>query len=391
MRLSRDRILVTHAGSFPRPPDLAEALIARDEGARIDTAAFERLVFDATVEVIRKQTAAGVDVIGDGEQGRSGFQIYIPRRIAGFAGVSQRPVSYDRTHFPDWVAMEARLFPKKAKAWSAPQCVTKLVYSGHDELEADLDRFSAALQAAGGTQASEHFVTAPSPGICATTLIDAFHGSHERYVYALARELSVEYERIVAKGFLLQIDAPDLAMERSVMWRDAPLAEFLDAATLHVAALNDALRNVPPDRVRLHCCWGNSAGPHVHDVPLREVLPILYQARVGALSIEFANPRHQHEYAAIAANPLPPSMALVPGVIDSTTNFVEHPQVVANRIREAVNAVGDRERVIAGADCGFGTFAGWSHVAPSVVWLKLAAAAEGAAIASAGLWGTGRT
>lgn len=380
------RILTTHVGSFPRPPDLEDLLIRRDEGEAVDPVRFDTVARAAMVAVVRRQVEAGIDVVNDGEMARSGFQIYVPRRMSGFSGESKRPVSWDREHFPDWLAIEARLFPRKGRAWNAPQCTGEVRYHGHDVARRELGLFASALQEAGAHPA-DRFITAASPGIVATTLIDAHYGSHEKYVFALARALREEYAIVIERGFLLQLDAPDLAMERSVMWKDRPLAEFLDAATLHVAALNEAIAGLPRERVRLHCCWGNSAGPHVTDVPLADVLPILYQARVGALSIEFANPRHQHEYAALAANPLPADMALVPGVIDSTTNFVEHPQVVANRILEAVRTVGDASRVIAGVDCGFGTFAGFSHVAPSVVWLKLAALAEGAAIASRTLRG----
>jgi len=222
-------------------------------------------------------------------------------------------------------------------------------------------------------------------------MLNAHYDSFEKYVFALAREMRKEYREIHARGLLLQLDAPDLAMERTVMFQDQPLADFLAMVEINVAALNEALDGIPADRVRLHCCWGNYDGPHLDDVPLTEILPMLYQARVGALSLEFANPRHQHEYKAMQAMPLPDRMVLIPGVLDSTTNIVEHPEVVADRICQAVDAVGDRSRVIAGSDCGFGTFAGYEYVAEDVVWAKLEAAAAGARIASLRLWGKSQT
>jgi 5-methyltetrahydropteroyltriglutamate--homocysteine methyltransferase len=230
------------------------------------------------------------------------------------------------------------------------------------------------------------FMTAASPGIIATTMLNAHYDSYEAYVFALARQMRKEYE-LIARDFILQIDAPDLAMERSVLFHDKSTAEFLKIAEMHIAALNEALSGIARDRIRLHCCWGNYDGPHIHDIPLTEILPVLTQAKVGALSVEFANPRHQHEYANLKKARLPADLLLLPGVIDSTTNYVEHPEVVANRICEAVDAVGDRSRVIASSDCGFGTFAGSELVAEDVVWAKLKSCREGADIASRRLWG----
>ena len=229
-------------------------------------------------------------------------------------------------------------------------------------------------------------MTAPSPGIIATTLLNAHYDSHEAYVFALARQIAKEYA-LIARDFILQIDAPDLAMERTTLFQDKSTPEFLKIVDMHVAALNEALGNIPRERVRLHCCWGNWEGPHVDDIPMHYILPALYQAKVGALSIEFANPRHQHEYAALKKNKLPDGFLLLPGVIDSTTSVVEHPEVIANRICEAVDAVGDKSRVIASSDCGFCTFAGGEMVTEDVVWAKLKSCSEGAAIATRRLWG----
>jgi 5-methyltetrahydropteroyltriglutamate--homocysteine methyltransferase len=239
---------------------------------------------------------------------------------------------------------------------------------------------------ADGQAFAEPFMTAASPGVMATIMLDAFYGSHERYVRALAREMRKEYELIVARGFVLQLDCPDLAMERARFFQDEPLEGFLKAVALHIDAINEALVAIPPDRVRLHLCWGNYDGPHTHDVELEPLLPIVYRAKVGALSLPLASPRHQHELRAFRRHPLPDGMLFIPGVIDSTVNVVEHPEVVADRIVAAAEAIGDRTRVLAGVDCGFGTFAGSQLVEESVVWSKLRTLREGADRASARLW-----
>src|SRR5581483_966929 len=258
-----------------------------------------------------------------------------------------------------------RRFPRRAKISNAPQAVGEVRYLDTRDINDEIARFKRCAAGA-GSPFGEAFMTAPSPGIVATTMMNAYYASHEDYLMALARELRHEYRAINAAGLILQIDAPDLAMERTMTFQDQTDAQFVKTCELHMAAINRSLEGIPPDRVRLHCCWGNWEGPHIHDIALAPILPVLYQARVGALTIEMANPRHQHEYAAIAANPLPKDWLLIPGVIDTTTNFVEHPQVVARRIKEAVATVGDRERVIASTDCGFGTFSGREWVAAPV-------------------------
>jgi 5-methyltetrahydropteroyltriglutamate--homocysteine methyltransferase len=230
-------------------------------------------------------------------------------------------------------------------------------------------------------------MTAASPGIIATTLLNAYYNSHESYVLALARQMKKEYEFIHSKGLILQLDCPDLAMERTFLFQHEPLLRFQKIVETHIEAINLATENIPAERIRLHVCWGNYDGPHNHDVPLEDILPTLYQAKVGALSLELANPCHQHEYRVLKKYPLPDSMLLLPGVIDSTINYIEHPEVVADRIMQVVEAVGDKSRVIASTDCGFGTFAGWEMVAESVVWAKMRALKEGAEIASSRLWG----
>jgi 5-methyltetrahydropteroyltriglutamate--homocysteine methyltransferase len=277
--------------------------------------------------------------------------------------------------------MAAR-FPHSARVTNAPAALSEVTYVNSAPIEADAARLKRI-----GTEFRECFMTAPSPGIIATTMLNQHYASHEAYLMALAKAVSNEYRAIHDAGLILQIDSPDLAMERHRFFGHLNDAEFLRQLELHVAAINSAIGDIPRDRVRLHVCWGNNDGPHIYDIAMTSILPELYRANVGALSIEFANPRHQHEYAALRNNPLPDHMLLIPGVLDTTTNFVEHPEVVARRLEEAVSTVGDRERVIAGTDCGFGTFAGREYVADEIVWLKLAAAAEGARIASRRLWG----
>jgi 5-methyltetrahydropteroyltriglutamate--homocysteine methyltransferase len=385
MQLSQDRILTTHVGSLPRNPVLSELLIRDEAGEMIDKAELARESEKAVRHVVAEQVAAGVDIVNDGEQPRVGFQTYVAQRMNGFGGESKRARSPDYTKFPIWAAQLALRFPRRAKVTNAPQAVADVAYEDLTPAEEECRMFRAALDGL-DKPPIEAFMTAASPGIIATTLLNAHYDSHEAYLFALAREIRKEYE-LIADKFLLQIDAPDLAMERGVMFQDKSNAEFVKIAEMHVAAVNEALVNIPRERVRLHCCWGNYEGPHLHDIPMREILPVLYEAKVGGLSIEFANPRHQHEYAALKQAKLPDRFVLLPGVIDSLTNFVEHPEVVANRICEAVDAIGDRERVIASVDCGFGTFAGSEYVAEDVVWQKLKACRDGADLATKRLWG----
>ncbi len=385
MKHSDERILTTHVGSLPRNAVLTDLLIRDEAGEAVDKAELARQSEAAVRHVVAQQAAAGVDIVNDGEQPRVGFQTYVAQRMEGFGGESKRPRSPDYTRFPVWAEQLARRFPRRAKVTNAPQAVADVAYEDLTAAKEECRMFRAALDGLGKPPV-EAFMTAASPGIIATTLLNAHYDSHEAYVFALARQMRKEYE-LIARDFLLQIDAPDLAMERGVLFQGKSNAEFVRIAEMHVAALNEALADIPRERVRLHCCWGNYEGPHLHDIPMREILPVLYQAKVGGLSIEFANPRHQHEYAALKRAKPPAEFVLLPGVIDSLTNFVEHPEVVANRICEAVDAVGDRSRVIASVDCGFGTFAGSEYVAEDVVWQKLKACREGADIATKRLWG----
>lgn len=382
---SRDRLLVTHVGSLPRSESLSDILIAREEGRRFDEQQLAAEMDSAVRHVIAKQVEAGIDIGNDGEQQRVGFQTYIPRRMSGFGGASNRRVGRDFVAFPALTDDFARRFPKRSRMTNAPQAQAEIHYLDSSSIKLEIERFQRAAKDAHAF--AEAFMTAPSPGIISTTMLNGYYDSQQSYLSALAREMRNEYLSIYRSGLLLQIDAPDLAMDRSMFYQDASDAEFVKAAEMHVAALNQAIEGIPRDRVRLHCCWGNWNGPHLFDVPLDLILPVLYQANVGALSIEFGNPRHQHEFEALRRHKLPDHMLLLPGVVESNSNIVEHPEVVARRLQEAVDAVRDRERVIASADCGFGTFTNREYVIEPVVWLKLKALREGADLASARLWG----
>ena len=383
---SRDRILTTHVGSLPRNAVLTDLLIRREAGEAIPPATMAAEMDRAVKSVVEAQLAAGIDIGNDGEQQRVGFQTYMPTRMAGFGGQSKRKVGKDFQEVPELVEQFLHRFPKRAKISNAPQAIAEVRYLSTKDIEDEIACFERGASAVKPGFA-EMFMTAPSPGIVATTMMNAYYASHDAYLMALARELKPEYQAIHAAGLVLQIDAPDLAMERTMTFQDQSDVEFVKTCELHMAAINKAWEGIPRERVRLHCCWGNWEGPHIHDIALAPILPVLYQANVGALTIEMANPRHQHEYETLRANPLPKDWLLIPGIIDTTTNFVEHPQVVARRIKEAVAAVGERERVIASTDCGFGTFAGREWVAASVVWKKLRSLREGADLASAELWG----
>jgi len=386
MKRSEDRILTTHVGSLPRPPALRDLLVRQDRGETVDAAGLAREAEAAVRHVVGKQLEAGIDVGNDGEQPRVGFSTYPARRMRGFGGASQRRLSRDIADHPDYASRLSRQRAGAARINDAPQAVGEVAYVDLAEAEAECALFRRCT-AADRLQFTEPFMTAASPGVIATIMLDAHYGSHERYVRALAREMRKEYELIVARGFVLQLDCPDLAMERARFFQDEPLDRFLDAVALHVDAINEAISGIPRDRVRLHLCWGNYDGPHTHDVPLEPLLPVVYRARVGALSLPLASPRHQHELRVFRRHRLPDEMLFIPGVIDSTTNVVEHPEVVADRILAAVETIGDRTRVLAGVDCGFGTFAGSQLVEESIVWTKLRALREGADLATKRLWG----
>jgi 5-methyltetrahydropteroyltriglutamate--homocysteine methyltransferase len=372
-------------GSLPRNETLSDLLVKQESGEAVDSQQLERELDRAVRDVVEKQAKAGIDIGNDGEQQRVGFQTYVPQRVAGFGGESKRRRGTDYEEFPELVEVLARRFPSRSRMQNAPQAQSELRYLDTSAIKGELARLQRCVNATGAFQDS--FMTAPSPGIISSTMLNGYYDSQKSYLAALAREMRHEYLAIHEAGVILQIDSPDLAMDRSMFYRDLSDTEFVKACEMHVEAINQAIDGIPRDRVRLHCCWGNWDGPHIHDVALDLILPVLYQANVGALSIEFSNPRHQHEYEALRRNPLPEHMVLLPGVVETTSNIVEHPEVVARRILEAVSAVGDRERVLASSDCGFGTFTGREWVIEPAVWLKLKSVRQGADLASVRLWG----
>jgi 5-methyltetrahydropteroyltriglutamate--homocysteine methyltransferase len=385
MILSRDRILTTHVGSLPRSENLSDVLVKREAGEKLDAKLVDSEMDLAVRRVVEKQKAAGIDIGNDGEQQRVGFQTYVPQRMTGFAGVSKRRRGREFEEFPELAEILKRRFPAVSRQQNAPEAQAEIRYVDTGPIAHELKRLKEIAAEKGGFR--ELFMTAASPGIISTTMYNAYYESHEAYLDAIAREMSKEYRAIHDAGVVLQIDAPDLAMDRTMFYRDDNDDQFVAHCERHVAAINKGIEGIPSDRVRLHVCYGNWEGPHIHDVALGKILPALYQANVGALSIEFANPRHAHEYAAFKQHKLPDHMILIPGVIESTSNFVEHPEVVARRVEDAVAAVGDRERVVAGTDCGFGTFTRREWVVEPAVWLKLRSLREGADIASRRLWG----
>ena len=374
---SRDaRILTTHAGSLPRPAALAEMHGRRSRGEPVDADELQQAIEDATAAVIAAQVQAGVDIGNDGEQARESFVTYVQHRMTGFGGTSQRPLMRDLQEHPDFLELAVPRFQRiKVSLMSAPAAVADVAYRDTSELDAECALVADAPFA-------QTFMTACSPGIVASAMENRHYATQDAYVRAVAAALRTEYRAIVDRGLLLQIDAPDLALERHTLFADRPLSEFLAWVELVVDAINGALDGIDPAAVRLHVCWGNYEGPHTHDVALEEIQPLLYEARVGALVISMANARHAHEVRCFARRPLPDHMALVAGVIDTTSNYVEHPEVVADRLARVVEVVGDPTRVIAGTDCGFDTSAGIGDVAPSLVWEKLRALRAGADLAS---------
>jgi len=373
-------ILTTHAGSLPRPRALAEMHGRRSRGEDVNVVDLERAVRDATADVVARQVDAGIDIGNDGEQARESFVTYVQHRMTGFGGVSQRAVMRDLLEHPDFLDLVVpRHQRRQVNLMAAPAAVDGIEYRDTSEVEAECDLVAAAPFA-------ETFMTAASPGIVAAAMENRHYDSMQRYVEAIADALGNEYRAIVERGLLLQIDAPDLALERHTLFAQQPLSDFLAWVDVVVDAINGALAGIDPGRVRLHVCWGNYEGPHTLDVPLEEILPRLYRAHVGALVVSMANPRHAHEYRCFERHPLPDGMLLVAGVIDTTSNYVEHPEVVADRLVRVAGAVGDPRRIIAGTDCGFDTSAGIGDIAPSVAWEKLRALRAGADLASRRLW-----
>ncbi len=389
MKRSTERILTTHTGSLPRPKDLTRLYTMRGRSEAVDEAEIARVGADAVQWIVPKQREVGIDVGNNGEQQRDSFFLYLKERLSGLGGSWERPSRADVDRYPEFKRIWNEQYAAKTLVSALsrlPKAIGEVKYVTVDPIESECRHFESVLAHHPGVFV-EAFMSAPSPGILATAIKNEHYDSEASYLAALGEAVRTEYEAIVRHGFVLQVDAPDLALERHITFKDKPLSVFLDFVEQVVATINSALANVPRDRVRLHVCWGNSESPHDRDVPLREILPILQKAEVGGFVLPFANPRHAHEYKHFKEFPLQDDQILVAGVIDTLTNFVEHPEVVADRIENVARTVGDPTRVLAGTDCGFDTSAGWGRVAEDVVWAKLTSLKDGARIASERLFG----
>jgi 5-methyltetrahydropteroyltriglutamate--homocysteine methyltransferase len=376
MQRSTERFLTTHTGSLPRPPALVEALQRRDRG-ETDGADVNSQVRSAVQEVVQRQTAAGVSVVNDGEASKIGYSTYVKERLDGFGGEGGFwGMPADMVEFPDYMQRVMG-----GMGFATPACVGPVSYRDLDAVRSDIANLQEALAT---VVVEEAFMTAASPGVIATFLRNQYYPSHEDYIGALADVMKLEYDEIHRAGLVLQLDCPDLAMTRH-MSTDESLEDFRRRAQLHVEAINHATRDIPGDAMRLHLCWGNYEGPHHHDMPLRDVIDIVFDARPAAISFEAANPRHDHEWTLFEDVKLPEGKVLIPGVLDSTTNYIEHPELVAQRLVRYSRLVG-RENVIAGTDCGFATFADYLAVDPAITWAKLQAMADGAQLASERMW-----
>ncbi|HWG29159.1 MAG TPA: cobalamin-independent methionine synthase II family protein [Steroidobacteraceae bacterium] len=380
MKLSTDRILTTHVGSLPRPQDVVDLLMAREQGQPFDPAQFEQTMARAVDEVVRRQVALGLDVVSDGETSKISYATYIKDRLSGFAGDHPRQIALDLQAFPEFRTRMAVFAGKQT--FKRQACVGPIAVAERQSLQDDLRHLQAAVQR---NAAQEAFMNAASPGVVSAFQPNEYYPTHAAYVEAIAAAMREEYEAIVAAGFILQVDCPDLAMARHTGFQDLTEAQFLERAEHQVEALNEALRNVPASSLRMHLCWGNYEGPHTHDIALERILPIVLKAKPAAILFEAANPRHAHEWSVWRTAKIPQDKILVPGLLTSTSNYVEHPELIAQRLCQFADIVG-RERVIAGTDCGFGTFAGIGKMDAQISWLKLESLVQGAERASRRLW-----
>jgi 5-methyltetrahydropteroyltriglutamate--homocysteine methyltransferase len=379
-----DRILTTHVGSLPRPTDVAQALFAAERGEHVDEAAFSSAKTAAVAAVVKRQIEAGIDLISDGEMSKISYATYIKDRITGFEGDSPRTPPADLEQFPSFLERQAK--GGGTPSYRRPCCVGPIAPKTLKPLEEDVQNLLSATETYSPTGA---FMNAASPGVIALFQPNDFYSTQDDYLEALSEAMRPEYEAIVAAGLILQLDSPDLGLGRHMTYKNRSDADYLIVAGRHVEVLNHALRNIPADRVRMHVCWGNYEGPHHCDIEMRTILPVLMAAKPQGLLFETANPRHQHDIEDLdeKRSIIPEDKILIPGVLDSTTNFVEHPRLVARRLMEFANLFG-RDRIIAGTDCGFSTFAGFGVVDPEIVWAKLKSLGDGAAIASERLWKT---
>ena len=381
MERSTQRILTTHTGSLPRVASILEVLRQREKGEAVSPDEIEQAARSATAEVVELQLRVGLDVVNDGEQHKPSYATYIIDRVAGFEGERRAvfPKRLDSADFPEWARAAA---PRGLAALRVPTCNAPLEWKDFDAVGRDIARLREAVT---GKQVTEVFMTAASPGVISVMLSNSYYPTREAYVFAIADIMRREYEAIADAGFVLQIDCPDLAMSHNSEFSDLSIPDFKKVIGMHVEALNHATANIAPDRMRMHLCWGNYEGPHNHDIALHEILPTVLRARPGGLSFEGANPRHAHEWKVWRDIALPDDKIIIPGVLDTTTNYIEHPELVAQRIARYTRTVG-KERVIAGADCGFGSMFEAGGVEPRIVWAKLAALVEGAQLASNELW-----
>jgi 5-methyltetrahydropteroyltriglutamate--homocysteine methyltransferase len=391
MQRSHERILTTHTGSLPRPPALTKLYAMRSRGEAVDSTEIDRAGHAALQEIVPRQVEAGIDIGNNGEQQREGFFLHVRHRMTGFGGSWKRWPRADVENYPIFKrSMELQNASKDMVSnFAPPKVIGDISYVGAAEATRECTDFREVLESrrrAGKRSFDEAFLTAPSPGIVVTAIRNEHYDTEDAYLAAVGRALQVEYEAIATQGFLLQLDCPDLALEHHISFQDRPLRDFLGFVERVVATINDALRNIPREKVRMHVCWGNYEGPHDRDVALEEILPLIARMNVGALVLPFANPRHAHEVRCLQGRTIADDQVVVAGVIDSTTNFVEHPEVVAERLERVARTLDDPARVMAGTDCGFDTSAGAGRVAEDVVWAKLAALSEGARIASTRLF-----
>jgi 5-methyltetrahydropteroyltriglutamate--homocysteine methyltransferase len=377
---STERFLTTHTGSLPRPEDLIRTMYAKEEGVPIDRPALAARVRSAVAEVVQKQADAGIDLINDGELSKPSYATYVKDRLAGFGGTGNTFVYQDLADFPK---LQQKVFgdPGRSRR-KTPACNAPIAVRDAEAAVEDVDNLKSALGAVKSTGA---FMSAASPGVVAVFFRNDHYPSQEAYLYSIAEAMRHEYEAVAKAGFVLQLDCPDLAMGRHIQFYNVDLATFRKAAALNIEVMNHATANIPPEQLRIHVCWGNYEGPHHYDVPLADVIDLVFKARASAISFEAANPRHAHEWTLFERVKLPDGKVLIPGVIESKANFIEHPELIAQRIARYANLVG-RENVMAGSDCGYGTWVGQAAVDPDVVWAKLAALAEGARIASRQFW-----
>jgi 5-methyltetrahydropteroyltriglutamate--homocysteine methyltransferase len=380
MKRSTERFLTTHTGSLPRPPDLIRMMYAKEEGVPVEPAALAQRVADAVAEVVRKQSEAGIDVVNDGEMSKPSYATYIKDRLSGFGGTGNTFVYQDLSEFPN---LQKRVFgdPGRSRR-KTPACNAPIGVRDPQAAQVDVDHLQAAVA---GVRHEDTFLSAASPGVVSLFFRNEHYPSEESYLYAIADNMRHEYETIARAGIVLQIDCPDLGMGRHIQHADLSVPEWRKKAQLHVEALNHAVANIPAEQLRMHLCWGNYEGPHHCDVPLADVIDIVFRAKPSAISLEAANPRHGHEWKLFETVKLPEGKVLIPGVIESKSNFIEHPELIAQRIGRYAKLVG-RENVMCGSDCGFGTWVGQAAVDPDVVWAKMAAMAEGARIATREFW-----